>query len=113
MDSNKSIQNNNLTIDSFELLIRFLQKCKSDSESNENRASVISSCADIIAAAYYYRKFPNVNDFIEKYLKDKEDYFYLQWARSTWAKFSKMTEPGLSEVVINQILTIDNFEEDE
>ena len=113
MDPNQSIQNNKLKIDSFELLIKFLQKCKSDSEANESRASIISSCADIIAAAYYYRKFPNVNDFIEKYLKNKENYFYFQWARSTWSKFGKMTDAELSNLVINQILTIDNFEEDE
>jgi hypothetical protein len=113
MEPNQSIQNNKLKIDSFELLIRFLQKCKNDSEANEARAPIISSCADIIAAAYYYRKFPNVNDFIEKHLKNKENYFYLQWARSTWSKFDKMTAAELGDLVINQILTIDNFEEDE
>lgn len=108
MDVNPRKQKSTLEIDSFELLIRFLQKCKNDIEKDGPRSDFISACADIVTAVYYFRKHPNVNDFIEKYLKDKENYLQLQWARTTWDKLSKMTNIEISDLVIKQIQIIDN-----
>lgn len=112
MEKNTYLQKNSLEIDSLELLIRFLLKCKNDAHKNEHKSKFISSCADIVAAVHYYRRYPNVNDFISKYLKDKENYFQLQWARVTWASLSKMTEAEISNLVINQIYLVDNSEEE-
>lgn len=113
MEINPENQNKTLEIDSFELLIRFLQKCKNTIEIDEPRAHFISACADIVTAIYYYRKYPYVNDFIEKHLKDKENYFQVQWARSTWRKLSKMTTAEMCELVIKQVQMIDNSDQDE
>ncbi|MBI3590762.1 MAG: hypothetical protein HY094_05200 [Candidatus Melainabacteria bacterium] len=112
MEKEQSLQKNTLEIDSLELLIRFLIKCKSDAQKNESKSKTITSCSDIVAAVYYYRKYPNVNDFIQKYMKKKEDYFQLQWTRATWATLSKMSEPELSDLVMYQIQLVDNSQED-
>lgn len=97
------IQQNKLEIDSHELLIRFALKCKKDG----------SVCAaDLVTAVYYYRKYPNVTDFITKYLPYNQDYFQIQWVRSSWANFSKMTESEISDLVINQIILVANSEEE-
>ena len=111
MEKSLPIKDNTLKIDSLELLIRFIMKCKNEIQNDRARAEFVTSCADIVSAVYYYRKFPNVNDFINKYLKDKENYFQLQWTRTTWASLSKMTEHEISDLVINQICFIDNSEE--
>lgn len=111
MENNYPLKENALEIDSYELLIRFLLKCKIDSEKDEPRAKFISSCADIVTAIYYYRRYPDVNDFINKYLKSKKNYFHLQWARNTWATLSKLTDTEVTEIVINQISIIDNSDE--
>lgn len=111
MDNQQYIEKGSLSIDSQELLIRFLLKCKNDSKKNECRTDFISSCADIVTATYYYRRYPNVNDFINKYLKEKQNYFHLQWARKTWAKLSEMSESDISNLVINQICMVDNSDE--
>ncbi len=113
MEEQKYLQKDVLEIDSHELLIRFLLKCKNDSRSDNSKATAISSCADLVTAVYYYRRYPNVNDFIEKYLKNKENYFHLQWARTTWAELSKMTESEMSDLVINQIDMVDNSSEEQ
>ncbi len=113
MEDQKYLQKDVLEIDSHELLIRFLLKCKNDSRSDSSKSSAVSSCADLVTAVYYYRKYPNVNDFIEKYLKNKENYFHLQWARTTWTELSKMTEAERSDLVINQIYIVDNFSEEQ
>ena len=99
---------NTLFIDSLELLIRFILKCKNDVKRNKADVNLVSSCADIVSAVYQYRRYPNINKFIEKYLTGKEDYFKLQWARATWAKLSTLTEAEISELVINQIQLVDN-----
>ncbi len=104
---------NTLQINTHELLMRFLVKCKIDIEKNEPRAGFISSCADITAAVYYYRLYPDVNEFINKYLKDRNDYMQIQWARKTWASFSQMSEAEISDLVINQIYSVDYSEEEQ
>ena len=99
-----------LEIDSHELLLRFLLECKDSTSNNEFRKSIIHG-ADLVTAVFYYRRYPKVEDFIEKYIKGNYDYFLLQWIRSTWDTFSKMSENELSELVINQISTVANLEE--
>jgi len=99
-------------IDSGELIIRFIYHCKSFSEKNTNETPLLSF-VDIVTAVYYYRKYPNVDDFISKYLKHNKDYFFLQWVRSTWATLSKMTEEEMSNLVINQIAIVASLIEEE
>ena len=99
-------------IDSGELTIRFIYHCKSFSEKKTNETPVLSF-VDIVTAVYYYRKYPNVDDFISKYLKNNKDYFFLQWVRSTWATLSKMTEGEMSNLVINQIAIVASLVEEE
>ena len=99
-----------LTIDDLELLTRFILKCKKEAENKEHKSHYMC-IADLVSAVYYYRKYPDVNEFITKYLANNSDYFQIQWVRNTWNKLSKMTEAELSELVINQIKLVDNFEE--
>ena len=113
METNPLMRENTLQINLHELLMRFLIKCKNDIEHNEQRASFISSCADIVAAVYYHRQIPDVNDFINKYLKNKNDYLQIQWARKTWETLSRMSEPEISDLVINQIYSVDYSEEEQ
>lgn len=101
---NESLQENTLEIDSHELLTRFVFKCKKDERV---------CAADIVSAVYYYRKYPGVNDFITKFLVNNQDYFQIQWVRSTWNKLSQMSQEELSELVINQINLVANSEEEQ
>ena len=111
MENNLPIQDNKLQIDSMELLTRFLIQCRADLKKNEDKALIINCCADLVTAVYYYRKYPNVNDFINKYLKNSTDYFHIQWVRTTWASFTKMSEEEVCNLVINQISTVANSDE--
>lgn len=111
MENELQIQRSTLEIDSHELLIRFLLKCKNDVKSNEFRSPILCS-ADIVTAVYYFRKYPNINDFINKYLMNNHDYFLFQWVRTTWASLSKMSPEELSNLVINQISIVANSEKD-
>lgn len=114
MENKPSLQNNSLAIDSLELLIRFLMKCKNDVENNEPKSKFISTCADIVAAVYYYRRYPDINDFIDKYLKNNSNaYLQIQWARTTWSTLSRMSDTEISNLVINNIQCVDNLEEGE
>lgn len=99
-----------LSIDSFQLLSKFITQCKEISKDHDYYPTPLCS-ADILTAVYYYRIFPNVNEFIEKIYKSRSNYFQLQWIRSTWQKLSRMNEPELSELVINQISSVANFNE--
>ena len=99
-------------IDSMELLSRFILNCKNRVHEGEFKSPALSY-ADIVTAVYYYRKYPDPNVFITEYLKDMKDYFLLQWVRATWASLSKMTPTEISELVINQITLVANFEEAE
>lgn len=103
MDNEIDTNNKPLAIDSQELLFRFIVSCQNSFEKNSLKYSLLS-CADIVSAVHYYRKYPNVNEFINTYVRDKKDYFKIQWIRSTWATFSNMTEEELSNLIINQII---------
>ncbi|OGI18696.1 MAG: hypothetical protein A3B68_03375 [Candidatus Melainabacteria bacterium RIFCSPHIGHO2_02_FULL_34_12] len=106
-------QGNTLQADSLELLTRFLIQCKSDTESQSDRKEVVNSSADLVTAVYYYRRYSDVNEFISKYLKNNNDYFHIQWIRTTWDSLSKMSDAQISELVINQITIIANPDEEE
>ena len=113
MENDSHLTKDTLTIDSLELLLRYLIKCKNDAKKDESRSKFIFSCADILAAVYYYRTYPNINDFIEKYMNDKDNYFQIQWARTTWANLGKLTNAEISNLVIKQISLVDNLEEEQ
>ena len=101
-----------LKINSFELLSNFVVQCKKVLRSDEHYP--ISLCsADILTAVHYYRLYPDVEYFIENVFKFKQNYFQLQWVRAVWARFSKMTEVELSELVINQIILVAKLEEEQ
>lgn len=111
MENNLPTKDEVQQIDSNELLLRFIMKC-SNSE-NDDFSATKSSSANLVSAVYYFRKYPDINDFLSKHLKDNKDYFLIQWTRTTWAKLSSMTEEEISDLVINQICLVDNSEEAE
>lgn len=110
MENNLPIKEETLEIDSNELLLRFIMKCTKN-DTSEFAASKTSS-ANLVSAVYYFRKYPDINEFLSKHLKDTKDYFLIQWTRTTWAKLSSMTEEEVCELVINQISLVDNSEEE-
>ena len=99
-----------LSIDSFQLLSKFVTQCKEASKEHDYYPTPLCS-ADILTAVYYYRIFPNVNEFLDKIYKNKNNYFQLQWIRNIWQKMANMSEPELSELVIKQIGSVANFTE--
>ena len=111
MENNLPIRDNQLQIDSMELLTRYLIQCKSELKKNKDYALLINYSAEIVTAVYYFRQYPDINEFINKYLKKRNDYFYIQWIRTTWASFGKMSEEEISNLVINQIPTVANSED--
>ncbi len=111
MENNLPIQENTQIIDSMELLTRFLIKCKEELQRDEEKVLVINCSADLVTAVYYYRKYPDVNEFINKYLKNSNNYFHIQWVRATWITFSKMSPEEISNLVINQISAVADSEE--
>ena len=100
------------SIDSFQLLSRFVTECKEVSKEHDYYPTPLCS-ADILTAVYYYRVFPDVTHFIEKIYKNRDNYFQLQWIRNTWNKLSNMNESELSELVIKQISSVTNFTEEQ
>ncbi len=96
-------RNNILKIDSDELINRFIEICKNKVANNKDSQAATLCTADIVTAVYYYRRYPDVNEFISNYLSNTQDYFQLQWVRSTWTALSKISEVELSNIVINQI----------
>lgn len=98
-------------VDSIQLLNRFILSCKKKAEDSDAYSPLLSF-ADIVTAVYYYRRYSDVNEFIQKHLKGCGDYFLIQWVRNTWATLSKMTEVEISDLVINQIALVANSEED-
>lgn len=112
MENNLSLQKETLNIDSHELLLRFILKCKKESENNENK-DLLTSAADLVTAVYYYRKYPDADNFISQYLSNSQDYFQIQWVRRTWANLSKLTPDEHSNLVINQISLVANSEEEQ
>lgn len=111
MENNLPIKEETLEIDSNELLLRFIMRCTNNNENSQFSASVASS-ANLVSAVYYFRKYPDINEFLSKHLKDSKDYFLIQWTRTTWRKLSSMTEEEICELVINQISLVDNSEEE-
>ena len=109
MDNEINLEKNQLKIDLQELLFRFIISCQQAVQKNQLKHSLLSS-ADIVSAVYYYRKYPNVDEFISAYLNNNKDYFKLQWVRSTWITFSNMTNEELSNLVINQLMLGSNPE---
>ena len=113
MDNELPIKESNiLEVDYLELLTRIILSCNDLSQSDPSKTESIKA-ADIISAAYYFRRYPDVDDFIEKFLKKHNDYFQLQWIRSAWSKFHKLSEEELSELVIDQICLVANLEEEQ
>ena len=112
MDNELTLHNNSLDIDSHELLLRFIFSCQNEKKDSELKMSLLSS-ADIVSAVYYFRKYPNVNDFLEACLKNSNDYFKIQWIRSTWADLEKLNPSGLSDLVIKQISLVANLEKEQ
>ena len=99
---------NRKNVDSLQLLNRFVLDCKETTKDNDYYPTPLC-CADIITAVYYYRKFPDVNYFIENVFRSKGNYFLLHWVRTTWDRFSKMTDEDLSNLVINQLIMVSHF----
>lgn len=93
------------SIDSMELLTRYTDSCKESAQTSEFQSTIITSL-DIVTAAYYYRLHSNVDEFIQRFLSENKDYMLLQWVRSTWAKFSEMTEESLSDLIIENIVKV-------
>ena len=106
----KEINANNLKVDSMELLNKFILSCKERAQTSESRSALLSY-ADIVTAVYYYRMFPDVEEFIQKYLKGCADYFLIQWVRNTWASFEKMSPEEICNLVINQITLVTSSDE--
>ena len=111
MGNELNTQGNTLEIDSLELLVRFIIMCKNRAEESELKLHFIAN-ADLVSAVYYYRKYPNIDDFLNIHMKDNADYFQIQLARQAWAEFSIMTQAELSDFVINKISLVDNSEKD-
>ena len=103
---------NTSKINSLELLNRFIFECKKIADKQEHYPLSLCS-ADIITAVHYFRKFPDVNDFFKNVYQNNKNYFQLQWVRSVWARFSKMTSLELSDLVINQITLVANLQEEQ
>lgn len=97
-------------IDSLELLVRFNLDCQKKAKETELK-SHLGFCSDLVSAVYYFRRYPDVEVFINSYLKNSPNYFQIQWVRATWAHLNKLTKEGLSDLVINQISFIANLEE--
>ena len=110
MDNELQSKNKSLSIDSLELLSRFVSECKETSKKHDYYPTPLCS-ADILTAIYYFRIFPDINEFLEKIYKCKNNYFQLQWVRSMWQKFNKLNEQEVSELVIKQINSVANFTE--
>ncbi len=112
MENELPIRNEDIKIDSFELLSNFVSQCKKVLNNNDYYPTALCS-ADILTAVYYYRQYPDVEYFIKDIFKYKNNYFQLQWVRSTWSKFKSMTEDELSDLVINQITLVAKLEEEQ
>lgn len=104
-------EKNKEAIDSQELLIRFNLDCNKKAQNSELKSLALYS-SDIVSAVHYFRKYPDVGEFIERFLKNNKEYFQIQWVRSTWNKLSQMSQEELSEVVINQINFVAKQEEE-
>lgn len=112
MENELPIQNEEIKINSFELLSNFVSQCKKIVRDGDYYPSALCS-ADILTAVHYYRLYPDVEYFIEHIFKFKNNYFQLQWVRSIWSRFRAMSEAELSNLVINQITLVAQLEEEQ
>ena len=112
MENELPIQKEGLKINSLALLSNFIAQCKKVAKNNDYYPTALCS-ADILTAVHYYRLYPDVEYFIENVFKFKTNYFQLQWVRSMWSRFSKMSEAELSNLVINQITLVAKLEEEQ
>ena len=112
IENELSVQSEEVEINSFELLAGFVSECKKIVREDDYYPTVLCS-ADILTAVYYYRLYPDVEYFIENVFKFKHNYFQLQWVRSIWLRFGKMTDAELSELVINQIILVAKLGEEQ
>ena len=112
MENEQSTTSNPLPIDSSQLLERFIRICEHTPDYNPFKC-LVSSSMNILIIVHYFRKYKDVNEFINKYFNYDQDYFHLQWVRAMWNKLSKMSESEISELVINQITLVANSEEEQ
>ncbi len=108
----RNTESEGVKINPFELLSNFVSECRKIVREDDYYPTVLCS-ADILTAVYYYRLYPDVEYFLENIFKFKENYFQMQWVRSIWSRFSKMTEVELSEIVINQIMLVAKLAEEQ
>lgn len=106
MGNEVNFKQEELNIDSFELLIRFILECKNKAEKDDSAYPLFDN-ANLVTAVYYFRRYADVNKFLEQFVKNNNDYFQIQWIRSAWTRFSNMSQEELSNLVINQISSID------
>lgn len=112
MENELPIQSEQIKINSFELLSNFVSECKKIIRDGNDYPTALCS-ADILTAVYYYRLYPDVEYFLENIFKLKQNYFQMQWVRSIWSRFGKMTDAELSEIVINQIILVAKLTEEQ
>ena len=112
MENELPLKNEEVKVNSFELLTDFVSECKKIVRDDDYYPTALCS-ADILTAVYYYRLYPDVGYFIENVFKFKNNYFQLQWVRSVWSRFSNMTESELSDLVINQIKLVAKLGEEQ
>jgi len=111
MNNEVDFKQGQLNVDSFELLIRFILECRDKAEKDDSAYPLFDS-ANLVTAIYYFRRYADVNEFLEQFVKSSNDYFQIQWVRSAWARFNNMSQEELSDLVINQISSIDKVHEE-
>ena len=96
-------QRQNLEIDSLELIVRYALICEES-----------GGCPDIVTAIYYFRRYPNVHDFINEHVKecsgDKNYETKVQWLKIIWTYLSTMGDMELSDLIIKEISQADILE---
>ncbi len=102
------IHQETLNINSHELLVKYVLASTEDGQNCDGSKKELISAANTVSSIYYFRKFPNVEDFIRVHLAKCNDYFLIQWVRNTWLELGAMTSEELSELVINKLTSVDN-----
>ena len=64
MENNLTTKDEVLGIDSNELLLRFIIECSNN--QNDDFSATKSSSANLVSAVYYFRKYPDINQWILK-----------------------------------------------
>ena len=93
----------NLEIDTLELTIRYALMCEES-----------GGCPDLVTAVYYFRRYPNVHDFINDHVKEHFNNTNceskVQWLKIIWTYLSTLDDTELSNLVIKEILQADILE---